>query len=65
MLISSGIGYLILRFIAVPGSAWNLILCCVIYLAVYAAVMWLMGMNGYEKDMVKKIMAKLARKKAA
>ena len=64
MLISSGFGYLILRFIAVEGNAWNLILCCFIYLVVYAAIMWLAGMNGYEKGMVKKVVHKLTRRGA-
>ncbi len=62
MLISSGFGYLILRFVAVPDSWWNLILCCVIYLVIYFAVMWLMGMNSYEKDMVKKVYRKVLRR---
>jgi len=65
MIISSGFGYLILHFIAVPNNAWNLILCCFIYLVIYATVMWLMGMNTYEKDMVKKVWSKITRRRAA
>jgi O-antigen/teichoic acid export membrane protein len=64
ILISSGLGYLILGFLAVPNSWLNLIMCCLIYLAVYFAVMWLIGMNSYEKDMVKKVIGKIAGKKA-
>ena len=64
MLISVGFGYLILRFIAVSENAWNLILCCFIYLIIYGVVMWLIGMNSYEKDMVKKVIGKIAGKKA-
>ena len=62
--ISSGFGWLILRFLAVPNSWLNLIMCCVIYLAVYSAVVWLIGMNAYEKGMVKKVIGKIAGKKA-
>jgi O-antigen/teichoic acid export membrane protein len=63
MAISAGFGYLIARFIAFPGSWGNLILCCVIYLVIYAAVMWLLGMNSYEKDMVRRAAARFTRKK--
>ncbi len=64
MLISSGFGYLILRFIAIPNSWGNLALCCLIYLAIYGTIMWLMGMNTYEKDMVKKVYRKVLRRGA-
>ncbi len=62
IVISSGFGYLVLRFIATQNSWWNLILCCFAYLFIYAIIMWLLGMNTYEKDMVRKVVRKVTRR---
>lgn len=62
IVISSGFGYLILRFIAIQNSWWNLILCCVLFAVIYFIIMWFIGMNKYEKDMVKKIVQKVTKR---
>ncbi len=65
ILVASGLGYLVLRFVAVQGSWLNLLLCCAIYLVIYLAAIWLMGMNAYEKDMAKRAVGKIIKRRSA
>ena len=63
--VSSGVGYLIARYLTVENSWWNLAMCCILYAIIYSAVMWVIGMNTYEKDMVKKAISKITGRKKA
>lgn len=65
IVISSGFGYLIMRFLIFKNNWLNLLLCCLLYSVIYFTVMWIMGMNTYEKDMVKKVWDKITRRRAA
>jgi O-antigen/teichoic acid export membrane protein len=62
MVISSAIGYFISRFFSTASGWGNLLLCCFAYAAVYFGVMWLLGMNTYEKGLVRKVVAKVLRR---
>ena len=44
-------------------SIFNLALFIVIYTVIYVTFMWLFGMNSYEKDLVKKPLSKLFKRK--
>ena len=51
-----GWGYSVL----VPVRSWLLLMISVVvYTMVYAAIMWLLGMNEYEKKLVRKMLRKL------
>ncbi len=65
IIISSGFGYLIARYLMVQNSWWNLILCCLLYAIIYFVLMWFMGMNSYEKGMIKKMVHKITRRDTA
>jgi O-antigen/teichoic acid export membrane protein len=61
MVIASAIGYVIARFFSTASGWGNLLLCCFAYAAIYFGVMWLFGMNTYEKGLVRKVVAKILR----
>lgn len=44
-------------------SMLNLILFILIYTVIYAVSMWFLGMNSYEKDLIKKPLAKILKRK--
>ncbi len=58
------VGILINRLFTV-NSFLSLLLAAVVYAAVYALSMWLLGMNRYEKDLVRRPLQRLFRKKGA
>lgn len=62
MVIASAIGYFISRFFSTASGWGNLLLCCLAYAIIYFGVMWLMGMNTYEKGLVRKVVAKVLRR---
>lgn len=62
MVIASGCGYLISHFFSTASGWGNLLLCCLAYAIIYFGVMWLMGMNTYEKGLVRKVVAKVLRR---
>ncbi|MBR5438691.1 MAG: polysaccharide biosynthesis protein [Clostridia bacterium] len=64
MIIPIACGILINLFINLY-SMLNLILFIVIYTAIYVVSMWLFGMNNYEKDLIKKPLAKIFKRKQA
>ncbi len=57
-----GIGLLINRFLPIC-TVWGLLLGVVLYTAAYAASMWLLGMNGYERDLLRRPLQKLLLKR--
>ena len=62
MIVPIGCGIVINLFINLY-SVINLILFIAIYSIIYIISMWLFGMNSYEKDLVKKPLAKILKRK--
>jgi O-antigen/teichoic acid export membrane protein len=56
------VGLIIIRFINI-NSILVLIACVALYTMVYCGSMWLIGMNNYEKDLVKKPLFKILKRK--
>lgn len=62
IMISSGFGYLIMRYLMIWNHWWSLLLCCFLYAGIYFILMWFIGMNTYEKDMIKELLGKITHR---
>lgn len=58
MVIPVLVGYLIMRYITFD-SIISFVFCILIYTCIYAISMWLLGMNSYEKDLIRKPLEKI------
>lgn len=61
LIIPISVGVLIMNFIDLY-NVWIMLLFIVIYTAIYCASMWFIGMNSFEKDLIKKPLKKLFKR---